>query len=278
MSWWAIDVRPLAGEEDSVGAWLVSRTGQAVEERSDGTLTAFTPDEHAAAALVEQLGREANAWVDAGPRLIQSTDWSTRWREGLGPRTLGRLTIVPSWLPEAKSPDSHTIVLDPETAFGSGEHGSTRMALILLDRMLEPGARVLDLGSGSGILSIAAIKLGAVRAIGIEIDPEANEVAFRNALLNGVADRAEFIEGDAAFLALLAGPAELLVSNILWTVNTALLPIIARTLTPGGLAVFSGMEQGEAEDFRPALSEGGFVPVQEAVDSGWWGVAAKRRQ
>jgi ribosomal protein L11 methyltransferase len=276
MSWWAIDVRPSAGEEDSVGAWLVTRTGQAVEERSDGTLTAFAPDEAAAEALVKQLSREGKASVH-GPRLIESADWSTRWREGLGSRTLERLTIIPSWLPEAASPDPLTIVLDPETAFGSGEHGSTRVALALLSRTLQPGARVLDLGSGSGILAIAASKLGAARAIGIEIDPEGNEVALRNAVRNRVADRVEFIEGDAAVLAPLVGPADLLLSNILRTVNTALLPVISGALHPGGVAIFSGMEQEEAEAFRPGLTAAGFVPLQETIDAGWWGIAAKRQ-
>ena len=275
MTWWAIDVRTSAGQRDSVGAWLVARTGQAVEERDDGTLVAFAPDEEAVAALVEELGREVDAPVVIEPRRVEFTDWSTRWREGLGPRKLGRLTIIPSWLPEASAPDPLTIVLDPETAFGSGEHGSTRAALTLLSRLLQPGDRVIDLGSGSGILAIAAIKLGAARAIGIEIDPEANEVAARNAARNGVSDRVEFLEGDAATLAQLVGPADLLLSNILRAVNTALLPVIVRALRPGGPAIFSGMEQPEAEEFRQTLTDAGFRLVQETLDAGWWGVAAE---
>ena len=274
MTWWAIDVRTSAGRRDSVGAWLVARTGQAVEERDDGTLVAFAADEEAVAALVEELGRAVDTPVVIEPRRVESTDWSTRWREGLGPRKLGRLTIIPSWLPEASAPDPLTIVLDPETAFGSGEHGSTRAALTLLSRLLQPGDRVIDLGSGSGILAIAAIKLGAARAIGIEIDPEANEVAARNAARNGVSDRVEFLEGDAATLAPLVGPADVLLSNILRAVNTALLPVIVRALHPGGSAIFSGMEQPEAEEFRQTLTDAGFRLVQETLDAGWWGVAA----
>ena len=274
MTWWAIDVRTSAGRRDSVGAWLVARTGQAVEERDDGTLVAFAADEEAVAALVEELGRAVDAPVVIEPRRVESTDWSTRWREGLGPRKLGRLTIIPSWLPEASAPDPLTIVLDPETAFGSGEHGSTRAALTLLSRLLQPGDRVIDLGSGSGILAIAAIKLGAARAIGIEIDPEANEVAARNAARNGVSDRVEFLEGDAATLAPLVGPADVLLSNILRAVNTALLPVIVNALRPGGSAIFSGMEQPEAEEFRQTLTDAGFRLVQETLDAGWWGVAA----
>jgi ribosomal protein L11 methyltransferase len=275
MTWWAIDVRTSAGQRDSVGAWLVARTGQAVVERDDGTLVAFAADEQAVAALVEELGRAVDAPVVIEPRRVESTDWSTRWREGLGPRKLGRLTIIPSWLPEASAPDPLTIVLDPETAFGSGEHGSTRAVLTLLSRLLQSGDHVIDLGSGSGILAIAAIKLGAARAIGIEIDPEANEVAARNAARNGVSDRVEFLEGDAATLAQLVGPADLLLSNILRAVNTALLPVIVRALRPGGSAIFSGMEQPEAEEFRQTLTDAGFRLVQETFDAGWWGVAAE---
>ena len=276
MSWWAIDIRTPAESRELLGAWLVARTGQAVEERDDGTLVAFAPDEQAAENLVAELGRTADTPVETWSHRVETEDWSTRWREGLGSRQLGRLTIVPSWLPEASDPDPLTIVLDPETAFGSGEHGSTRAALTLLGRVLRPGDRVLDLGSGSGILAIAAIKLGAANAIGIEIDPEANEVAVRNAARNGVADRIEFLEGDATLLARLAGPADLVLSNILRTVNTGLLPVIAAALRPEGLAIFSGMEQPEAEEFRFILSHSRFTVVQETLDAGWWGVAAER--
>jgi ribosomal protein L11 methyltransferase len=276
MSWWAIDIRAPAERRDSMGAWLVARTGQAVEERDDGTLVAFAPDEEAAKALMAELGREQGAPIETRRHPVESTDWSTRWREGLGPRHIEQLRIIPSWLPEASDPDPLTIVLDPETAFGSGEHGSTRAALTLLARLLRKGDRVLDLGSGSGILSIAAIKLGAASAIGIEIDPQANEVAARNAARNGVADRVEFLYGDAAALAPLIGPVDVVLSNILRSVNTALLPVITASLRPRGLAILSGMEHAEAEEFRRVLSDAGFTLVQETLDAGWWGVAAER--
>ena len=276
MSWWAIDVRTPAEQRDALGAWLVAQTGQAVEEREDGTLVAFAPDERSAEVLEAELGRKVDQEVETQRRPVDQTDWSVRWREGLGPRQIEQLRVIPSWLPEASDPDPLTIVLDPETAFGSGEHGSTRVALTLLARLLAGSNRVLDLGSGSGILAIAAIKLGAVRAIAVDVDPEANEVAVRNAVRNGVADRIEFLEGDAAALVPLLGPVDLILSNILRTVNTALLPVIFQALRPSGLAIFSGMEHAEAEEFRDSLSHAGFDLVQEALDAGWWGVAAKR--
>src|SRR5690606_21094045 len=224
------------------------------------------------------LAAEARAQatdVYTGVRPLEDVDWSTRWRDGLGPRRFGRLTVAPSWaVPEAI--EGPLVVLDPETAFGSGEHGSTRAALTLLERHLLPGHRVLDFGSGSGILSIAAVVLGAHSAAGIEIDGEANEVAERNAVRNGVADRTEFLAGDAAALGPLLGPADLVLSNILRNVNVQLLPAIGQSLRAGGLAIFAGMEEPEAPLFRPELLADGFVVVDEASDAGWWGVAARR--
>lgn len=276
MTWWAIDVRTTPEARDRLGAWLVARTGQAVEERDDGTLVTFAPDEEAADLLIAELGRGSGAPAETRRRKVEPVDWSTRWRDGLGSRSFGRLTVTPSWTtaPAAEGP---VVVLDPESAFGSGEHGSTRVALALLERRVRAGDAVLDLGSGSGILALAAVKLGAARAIGIEQDAEANLVALRNAERNGVAGSVEFLDGDAGDLAPLLGPVDLVLSNILRSVNTELLPVITRALRPGGIAVFSGMEVAEAPLFLAALEPVGLDPLDELTDTGWWGVAARRR-
>jgi ribosomal protein L11 methyltransferase len=278
VTWWAIDVRIPPEGRDRLGAWLVARTGQAVEERDDGTLVTFAPDEHAADELIAEIGRAADGSApEASRRRIDPVDWSTRWRDGLGSRSFGRLTVAPSWAPASLDSGGPAVVLDPESAFGSGEHGSTRVALSLLERRVQPGDFVLDLGSGSGILALAAVKLGAERAVGIENDPEANVVAARNASRNGVEASVEFLDGDAADLAPLLGPADLVLSNILRSANTALLPAIARALITGGTAIFSGMEVAEAPLFLPALESAGFAVLEERTDTGWWGVAARRK-
>jgi ribosomal protein L11 methyltransferase len=277
MTWWAIDVRTPPERRERLGAWLVARTGQAVEERDDGTLVTFAPDERTADELIAEIERAAEGPAHAATRRpIEPIDWTTRWRDGLGARRFGRLTVAPSWATELAGEEDPMLVLDPETAFGSGEHGSTRVALRLLERWVRPGDLVLDLGSGSGILALAAVKLGAARAAGLENDPEANLVARRNAARNRVAELVDFLDGDAGDLAPLLGPADLLLSNILRTTNTAMLPAVASALRPGGLAIFSGMEETEAALFRAALASARFPVIEEQSDSGWWGAAARR--
>ena len=233
------------------------------------------PTRTAAVALVRELGQSGDGPVETERHPVEAEDWSTRWREGLGPRRLGRLTDCPILVarglgsrPAYRRARPGNRVrqrrarIDPRGAGPAEPAGGTG----------RPGARP---GSGSGILTIAAIKLGAASAIGIEVDAEANEVAYRNAARNGVAERVEFLEGDAGILAPLAGPADLLLSNILRMVNTTLLPVIARSLRPGGVAIFSGMEQAEADEFRGDLTAAGFQLVQETLDTGWWGVAGR---
>ena len=186
MSWCALDIRAAETTRPQIAEWLVRRTGQAVEERADGSLVGVTAAPTVDAVIAEL--RAAFQDVSAVARSLPVEDWTSRWREGLSPRRIGRLTISPSWV-APREDDRLLVVIDPETAFGTGEHGSTRSVLQLLDRWVRPGQRVLDLGSGSGILSIAAIKLGAGRAVGIDIDPEAEAVARENAARNGTGSR-----------------------------------------------------------------------------------------
>lgn len=273
--WWALDIRVSRSEQAQLAAWLVQHTGQAVEERDDGTLVTFATDEPSADALAVAIATRA-AHPSITRRPLDQADWSTRWREGLGARRFGRLNVVPSWISHRPATGDVVLVLDPETAFGSGEHGSTRAALTLLERHLAPGDVVLDLGSGSGILAIAATLLGAREATGIEVDEESLPVAERNAERNGVAGTTRFLLGDAADLAPLLGPADLLCSNILRTVNETLLLPIREALRPGGLAIFAGMETIEAPLFRPVLEAAGFSLVDEIIDSEWWAVLARR--
>jgi len=272
MSKLALEVQSPEAERDAVAAWLVGKTGETVEERADGTLVAAASDEYQAGSLLRELHSTFGAEVAGTTRELPEVDWNLRWKDGLGARRIGRLTIAPSWVAR---PGPTTVIVDPETAFGTGEHGSTRGALLLLDRLIRPGDRVLDLGSGSGILAIAAVKLGGARAVGVDLDPEVETVARANAERNGVGDRVRFLTGDAAILTPLLGPAELLLSNILRTQNLALLPAIRLALAARGTAIFAGMEAPERELFLAALAAHGWKAIDDAMDESWWSVAAR---
>lgn len=274
MSWIALEVQPDDDRRDAVAAWLVARTGQAIEERADGTVVAFARSAPDAEAIA--TGAQAEFGLAVSRRELPEVDWTTAWREGLGPRTVGRMTLVPTWLEHRASPGDCVITIDPESAFGSGEHGSTRAALLLLDRWVKPGDSVLDLGTGSGILAIAAARLGAGRVVGVELDPDALPVATQNARRNGVERTVSFLEGDAGSVTPLLGPADLALSNILRLVNVSLLPAIHRAVRNGGTAIFSGMELAEATEFRAPLLAAGFQILSEITEDGWWAVAAER--
>lgn len=276
MSGWVVEVHALPDRREAVAAWLVGATGQSVEERADGWVVGFLETSEGVSLVRQELGDRFGSDVQVSAHPAPVVDWSTQWRHGLAPREIGRLTVTPTWLPITPQSGRVTLVIDPEMAFGTGEHGSTRAALRLLERLLRPGDRVLDVGSGSGILAIASVLLGAQDAIGIEIDEEAIPVAEGNADRNGVGGAVRFLTGDAAELAVLAGPADLVLSNILRTVNVVLLPAIEAALKPGGLVIFAGMECPEAPLFRQVLAEAGWLGLEEVEDEGWWAIAARR--
>ncbi len=273
--WWHVTVSCRPDDTDRVAARIVAATGQGVEEPEPGVVTTVLGTEHDAKRLVGTLAGEFPG-LEGSVVELEPVDWTVRWRDGIVTRRFGRLLLTPSWLPVEPEGDEVVVVLDPESAFGSGEHGSTRAALTLLERALVPGQRVLDFGSGSGILAIAAARLGAASAVGIEVDDEANPIAEANAARNDVGDRVTFLLGDAGDLHPLVGPADVVCSNILRTVNTLLLPAIRESLRPGGVAIFSGMEAAEAELFLPALAASGWTVRDEVRDGDWWAVLAER--
>jgi ribosomal protein L11 methyltransferase len=274
--WWRVTITLPPEQSDAVAALVVAATGNGVEEPRAGVVCTTLDSAADADALrrrVTAAFAAASVSVDQAPVI----DWSTHWRDGIVTRTVGRLILTPSWLPVADPGAQVVVTIDPESAFGSGEHGSTRGALVLLERTLRPGDRVLDLGSGSGILAIAAVRLGARSAIGIEVDDEAIPIAEANAVRNATSHATTFLLGDAGELAPLAGPADLICSNILRSVNTILLPSILRAAAPGATLIFAGMEEAEADLFRPVLAEAGLMAVDEVRDGSWWSVAARRR-
>lgn len=261
-----------ARDPSSVIARLFAEGSQGVQELGDDIVTWF-PSESAAKKvrdLVSVADPAARVRLTAGP----PRDWSQSRAEVKAHR-LGVLTITPPWLAQGLDP-SMTIVIDPAMAFGTGEHGTTRGVLRLMQQIPLAGLVVADLGAGSGILSIAAAKLGARRVVAIEVDPEATGNAVGNIDANGVLDRVHFVEGDAFALLPLVAPVDAIFANILSSVLVDLLPVMRDSLAPGGRAILSGMLLEERASMVTEIERGGWhIDLEDAEDE-WWSVLISR--
>jgi ribosomal protein L11 methyltransferase len=202
-------------------------------------------------------------------RSVPDEDWVARSRAQFGPiRVSARLWVVPSWHVPPE-PGAINLVLDPGLAFGTGNHPSTRLCLQWLDRTIGGGETVLDYGCGSGILAIAALKLGARRAVGVDIDPDAVAAARANARRNGVEGR--FLDG----LAPLTFTADVVVANILANPLKVLAPLLASRIRRGGRLALSGILPNQASDIEKCYAPWiEFAPCTES--EGWACVSGVR--
>jgi len=251
---------------------LLALGGRAAEEREGWILTHLTTTdepgdsvERARARLHEISGLEA---VEVQGRWREHEEWSETWKRGLGPRRITRRILVhPSWVPTPDDPPAATIVLDPGMAFGTAEHGTTRGCLRLLDETLAVGDSVVDVGSGSGILAIAAVLLGARACVAVEADPLSFEALLENVERNGVGDRIRCVEVrlDEEGLERL-GPVSGVVANIETGVLRPLLAGFARVLPPGGWLILSGILEGEWPALRAEAEEKGLRCVRVDED------------
>lgn len=201
-------------------------------------------------------------------KAVREEDWSSAWKQYYAPLRAGeRLVVCPSWEQYVPSPGDVVLKLDPGMAFGTGGHDSTRLCMRLLEKYLPAGARVLDLGCGSGILAVAALLLGAEHATGVDIDEVAVRVAQENAALNGVAGRADFLCGNLADS--VSGTYDLIFANIVADVILAFLPDVRRLLAPGGVFIASGIIDTREQDVLAGLPGAGLA-VQSRLESGGW--------
>ena len=269
--WRSVRIWPSANDEgrrDQIMAALFALGSTGVHEDGDVLATFFPPSAVSddtlmrRVALVDAAARVELGFVDAG-------DWSRQWPTRVGVHALGPLTIAPPWLADGLDP-ACTIVIDPAMAFGTGEHETTRGVMRLLPHVVRAGDIVADLGSGSGVLAIAAVKLGAARVAAIEMDHDAIGNAEANVARNGVADRVRVIEGDAQLLLPLVAPVRLITANIISSVVVELLPSMMSALVAGGQAVLSGILCEEREAMVTVLGESGWHIEREDIEGEWW--------
>lgn len=266
----------------SVVRRLLERGGRAVVE-DGGRLVTHLPEPPHPAALAEELRRTLQddlpgAAIDVRLAWQAHEDWSETWKRGLAPRRLTpRLWVTPSWCRPDAGPGEIVLVLDPGMAFGTAEHGTTRGCLRLLDGAVRPGQSVLDLGTGSGILAIAAARLGAGDVLALEGDAWALEPARENVEANGVADRVEIRAGWVGPEELAAlRPRDGVVANLHPAVLERLLPGFRSAVRSGGWLIVSGILDTEWDGLARAVTEAGFR--REALDAdGEWRTATFRR-
>ena len=255
------------GARDAALAALFELGSLGVEEVGDDLVTHF-PDDVAPDDVIRSLHRAAPG-SDVRTSHIAAVDWSEDWKKGVGAHDLGTLAIVPPWLAEGRDP-ARTVIIEPEMAFGTGEHETTRGVVRLLPATIRVGDRVADLGAGSAVLAIAAAKLGAARVAAIEMDHDAIANAVENVARNGVTGAVAVLEGDAALLLPLVAPVRVVLANILSSVLLELLPAIRAALTADGEAILSGILVEERDTMLAALARGGWRTVTEDVEGTWW--------
>jgi ribosomal protein L11 methyltransferase len=246
-----VDLPAALAEEVSVELWELGATG--IEERDGSTLCRAEVEEGGVTLVAgfddEDLARSVAAVFS--PRFPSRVEhvvgdaWRDAWREHFKPVRLGqRLVVRPSWESVRLWPGEVEVVVDPGRAFGSGTHETTRLVLRELDRRVRGGERVLDVGCGSGILGVAALKLGAQHVRAIDVDPDVVPVARENARLNRVASR---MSVSTTPVERVRGTFDLVLANIETPVLVRLAAPLAARVAPGGTLVLSGVLKGEQD-------------------------------
>ena len=276
--WLVVTVSADSDEQaEQLAQALFELGGSAVQQNGNQLTTYLQPPTNLEAFLTqarETLGDKLSwRWQD-------DQDWSESWKQGLQPRRVGRHFIVaPSWTqPEQRNGD-RVIVIDPEMAFGTGEHATTRGALRFLEICVQPGDRVLDVGTGSAILAIGAAMCGASDVLGVEYDPDAIMNAQDNITRNGVADvvRLETALVDDLYLQRSGNAAfDIIAANVLSSVLVPLLPSFHNALRAGGYLILGGILEAEADDLIGAAQSAGFILRSEDLEDEWWGGLLQR--
>jgi ribosomal protein L11 methyltransferase len=263
-----------AAERAAAEAFAAGASGLEERAEPDGTTTLLLYAPAASAKQVHAAVRAAlgEAARVGAPEPVPERDWSEQWKAGLAPiEVSARLLVRPSFVPHRPAPGQRVLVIDPGQAFGTGGHASTRLALEWIDALrdeLSPAARALDVGTGTGVLSLAAAALGGCRAIACDVDPLASGAARENAQRNGLARQLMVFTGSTRALSQ-AARFDLVLADLLRSEREPLLGDLARCTRPGGRAVLAGLLASDRVAIERLAQRVGLVEsaVRECTDA-----------
>ena len=238
--------------------------------------------DEASLTRLRAYGEEAALSLTVAPRA--ETNWEESWKDNYPPQEVGQdLVVLPYWLAQDYEGGRKQVILDPGLTFGTGAHPSTQMVMEAMERAVAPGARCLDLGSGSGILSITALRLGAEKAVGVDIDPKAEDISRENAAYNGFAAPAFTaltgnVTADKALMDRLAGEKwDQVLVNIVADVIIGLAPVLPRFLGEDTTLICSGILDTRLAEVTAALTAAGITITRTHAKEDWRCVTAQRK-
>ncbi|MFP4158319.1 MAG: 50S ribosomal protein L11 methyltransferase [Desulfobacterales bacterium] len=223
-----------------------------------------------------ELGSTLMAWYRVEYSEVEEQDWAESWKAHFHPVKISEgIVIKPTWRDYFPQNHETVIELDPGMAFGTGTHPTTAMCLRLIERFMKPGFRVLDIGTGSGILMVAAARLGAGMLLGVDNDPVAVGVAEENLLVNGV-EKEKFKLNTGNLVDAVTGTWDLAAANILTATIVPMIPQIPSVLAPGAVFIASGILGINKDSVSEALEKSGFEILEILSEDEWIGIAARK--
>jgi ribosomal protein L11 methyltransferase len=210
-------------------------------------------------------------------KIIEKEDWESNWKKYFHPIRVGKnIKIVPTWIDYKFTENEIIVFLDPGMAFGTGHHPTTRMCIELLEEIIGGGEIIADVGCGSGILSIAAVKLGAAKSVGFEVSSDAVDVAIENCVINKVDEYIRIYEKKVAVDENIYGPFDIVVANISAKIIIELANMFSNLITIKGKMVLSGILEESLSDVETALKSNGIVIERISVIEDWVAILATK--
>ena len=253
---------------------------------SDVLVKCYIEEDRAADTIASILSDVQNAQSLAGDalhfgtledtkRTVDGDDWIDVWKKHFRPIHLGRIVVVPEWIEYTPAENEHIVLLDSNMAFGTGEHETTSMCVEWIDEFVTPDSVCIDVGSGSGILGISALKLGAKKAYLTDIDPIAVDSSLHNCKLNGVAERA--VVAHSNLLDNTDICADIMFANITGEILKMLAPSIPKNLKQNGLLILSGIIESRLQMVKEAYVAVGMEIMHERQKGEWFSLVLKRK-